>query len=160
MTAPWHRHGGTSAVEKSYEQHLLETYEPYPADSPDLPENLRPHTHLPIDVVHHYREFDRPHDEVLHRVISRQGIREPLKISTDGVHGTLIEGNHRLEVARRMGMSHLPVRVFLERPGEVMHNKPAEMLDLHPDYHNPAPLEPVLRDWIDKNRHRLRSFWD
>lgn len=145
------------------EQYLRRIYEPYPADSPDLPDHLKPHTHLPIDVVHHYREFDRPYDantRMVQRVIADQGIRQPLKISTDGTHAMLIEGNHRLHAARQLGMTHLPVQVFLEKPGEVMGKKHPDMLATHPDYHDPAPLEPVLSDWIKDNGHTLRSFWD
>lgn len=154
----------TSAREDETEEEMLRrVYDPYPVDSPTLPDSLKPHTHLPIDVVHHYREFDRPYDkntQMIERVIRDQGIRQPLRISTDGTHGMLIEGNHRLHAARRLGMTHLPVQVYLEGPGEVMGRKTQDMLDAHPGYHNPAPLEPVLADWINKNRHDLRSFWD
>lgn len=137
-----------------YEEHLRGVYEKYPPDSPTLPDNLKPHLMLPLDAAHHYREYDRPQDDenmqVLRRVIGDQGIREPLKISTDGSHAMLIEGNHRINVARQLGMSHVPVRVYLEKPGEVMTNSETS---------RPVPLEPVLGNWIRQNSHQLRSFW-
>lgn len=140
-------------AEKSLEQHLRDTYENYPPGSPNLPDSLKPHLMLPTDIAHHYREYDRPDDEntqMLKRVIADQGIRQPLKISTDGTHAVMIEGNHRLNVARQLGMSHVPVQVFMEKPGEVMTNE---------SYSKPVPLEPVLGNWIDKNRQHLKSFW-
>jgi hypothetical protein len=136
------------------EDYLRRVYEPHPPSNPDLPDHLKPHLHLPIDVVHHYREFDRPYDantRMLERIIGDQGIRQPLRISTDGTHALLHEGNHRLHAARRLGLTHLPVQVTLEKPGDVMRNNGARP---------PAPLEPVLADWVDRNRHTLRSFWD
>lgn len=141
------------AVGKTPEQHLRDTYEPYPPDSPNLPDSLKPHLMLPTDIAHHYREYDRPDDEntqMLKRVIGDQGIRQPLKISTDGTHAMMIEGNHRLNVARQLGLSHVPVQVFLEKPGEVMTNSESSM---------PVPLEPHLGDWINANRQHLKSFW-
>jgi len=140
-------------AEKSLEQHLRDTYENYPPGSPNLPDSLKPHLMLPTDIAHHYREYDRPDNEntqMLKRVIADQGIRQPLKISTDGTHALMIEGNHRLNVARQLGISHVPVQVFMEKPGEVMTNE---------SYSKPVPLEPVLGDWIDKNRQHLKSFW-
>ena len=143
----------TAAADKTLEQHMRDTYEPYPPNSPNLPDSLKPHLMLPTDIAHHYREFDRPDDEntqMLKRVIGDQGIRQPLKISTDGTHALMIEGNHRLNVARQLGMSHVPVQVFMEKPGEVMTNE---------SYSKPVPLEPHLGDWIDQNRQHLKSFW-
>lgn len=143
----------TAAADKTLEQHLRDTYEPYPPGSPNLPDDLKPHLMLPTDIAHHYREFDRPDDEntqMLKRVIADQGIRQPLKISTDGTHALMIEGNHRLNVARQLGISHVPVRVFVEKPGEVMANE---------SYSKPVPLEPHLGEWINQNRHHLKSFW-
>jgi hypothetical protein len=104
---------------------------------------------LPVAVAHHYREYDRPHDDVLGQVIAEQGIRQPLRISTDGTHATLHEGNHRLEVAKRLGLTHVPVQVTLEKPGDIIHNGGRP----------PVPLEPHLGDWIAQNIHQLKSFW-
>lgn len=139
--------------DRSLEQHLRDTYEPYPPNSPSLPEDLRPHLMLPTEIAHHYREYDRPDDEntqMLRRVIGDQGIRQPLKISTDGTYAILHEGNHRVNVARQLGMSHVPVQVHLEKPGEVMTNSEGS---------RPVLLEPVLGDWVQQNRQHLKSFW-
>ncbi len=146
---------GHRTAEKTLEQHLRDTYEPHPPGDPGLPESLVPHLMLPTDVAHHYREYDRPVDDentqMLRRVIADQGIRQPLRISTDGTHAMLIEGNHRINVARSLGMSHVPVQVHLEKPGEVMTNSTDS---------KPVPLEPVLGDWVRQNGHNLKSFWD
>lgn len=143
-----------SALDKTLEQHLRDTYEPHPPGDPNLPESLVPHLMLPTDIAHHYREYDRPVDDentqMLKRVIGDQGIRQPLKISTDGTHAILHEGNHRVNVARQLGMSHVPVQVHLEKPGEVMTNSEGS---------RPVPLEPVLGDWVQQNRQHLKSFW-
>ena len=144
----------TAALDKTLEQHLRDTYEPHPPGDPGLPEGLVPHLMLPTDIAHHYREYDRPVDDentaMLTRVIADQGIRQPLRISTDGTHAILHEGNHRLTVARQLGMSHVPVQVTLEKPGEIMTNSEAS---------RPVPLEPVLGEWVNQNRQNLKSFW-
>ena len=144
----------TGSQDKTLEQHLRDTYEPHPPGDPGLPESLVPHLMLPTDIAHHYREYDRPVDDentaMLTRVIADQGIRQPLKISTDGTHAILHEGNHRVTVARQLGMSHVPVQVHLEKPGEVMTNSATS---------RPVPLEPVLGEWVNQNRQNLKSFW-
>jgi len=144
----------SAALDKTLEQHLRDTYEPHPPGDPGLPESLVPHLMLPTDIAHHYREYDRPVDDentaMLTRVIADQGIRQPLRISTDGTHAILHEGNHRLTVARQLGMSHVPVQVTLEKPGEIMTNSEAS---------RPVPLEPVLGEWVNQNRRNLKSFW-
>jgi hypothetical protein len=142
-----------TALDKTLEQHLRDTYEPHPPGDPGLPESLVPHLMLPTDIAHHYREYDRPVDDentrMLTRVIADQGIRQPLKISTDGTHAVLHEGNHRVNVARQLGISHVPVQVTLEKPGDIINNSGID----------PIPLESVLGGWVDQNRHRLKSFW-
>lgn len=142
------------ASDQSLEEHLRSTYQDYPPDSPTLPDSLKPHLMLPTDIARHYREHDRPVDDentrMLTRVIADQGIRQPLRISTDGTHAILHEGNHRVTVARQLGMSHVPVQVTLEKPGEIMTNSEAS---------RPVPLESVLGDWVNQNRQNLKSFW-
>lgn len=144
----------SAALDKTLEQHLRDTYESHSPGDPGLPESLVPHLMLPTDIAHHYREYNRPVDDentaMLTRVIADQGIRQPLRISTDGTHAILHEGNHRLTVARQLGMSHVPIQVTLEKPGEIMTNSAAS---------RPVPLEPVLGEWVNQNRRNLKSFW-
>lgn len=137
----------TAALSEDEGQKMREVYAPHDPANP--PEHLKPHLMLPIGAAHHYREYDRPYDDVLGQVIADQGIRQPLRISTDGTHATMHEGNHRLEIAKRLGLTHVPVQVTLEKPGEVINNGGRP----------PAPLESHLGDWVDQNRHRLKSFW-
>ena len=112
------------------------------------------HLHLPVDVLDHYKEYDRdPNTDqarALAKVISDDGgIRSPVHISTDGTHALMHEGNNRLALAKQLGITHLPVRVTYERPGRVIRNEGT-----------PVPLEKNLGGWLDANRHRLTSFFE
>lgn len=137
----------TGGLSPDEEQRMRDTYAGYDPASP--PEHLRPHLMLPTEIAHHYREYDRPYDEGLGRVIADQGIRQPLRISTDGTHAIMHEGNHRLEVAKRLGISHVPVQVTLEKPGDVVNN----------GGRSPVPLEEHLGNWVNQNTQNLKSFW-
>jgi len=126
-----------------YEE-MRETYENYPQGK------IKYDLMIPTDVLGHYREHDRPYDEKLEGVIREQGIREPVHISTNGTHAILSEGNHRLDVARRLGIPEIPARVFVDDNivrGDARYGKP------------PVPLEPFLKDFVTKNRDKLESFW-
>lgn len=112
------------------------------------------HLHLPVDVLDHYKEHDRdlddPQTQALAHVIATEGVRSPVQISTDGTHALMHEGNHRLAIAKQLGITHLPVKVTMEPPGEVITNE---------DYSRPVPLEHQLGSWVADNKHRLKSFW-
>lgn len=105
---------------------------------------------IPTDIVNHYREHDRDYDDRLEQVIREQGIRQPVHISTDGTHAILNEGNHRLDIAQKLGIPEIPARIFVDDKvirGDNRYGKP------------PVPLEPFLKKFIDTNRGRLESFW-
>jgi ParB-like chromosome segregation protein Spo0J len=51
---------------------------------------------------------DKQFDELFESV-KREGIQQPLTIKLDW---TLIDGNHRLSVARHLGITHVEVRVW------------------------------------------------
>jgi hypothetical protein len=80
---------------------------------------------MPTEFVHSFREYDRQpggqhhikgsdhHYNKLRREMQEQGIREPLIMGFHPATGTakLVEGNHRLAIARELGFTHVPVRI-------------------------------------------------
>ena len=120
-------------------------------DYPDASDKA--HVHVPTEILDHYREYDRPTDDpqsqVLEKILREHGnqIRQPLIISTDGSHASLIEGNHRLALAKKLGIPHLPVKVYYDKRVNINEG-------------TPVPLEPWLKDWVGKNKDRLPSFYD
>lgn len=103
---------------------------------------------LPTSVAAHYKEYDRSGRAVdeLEEQIRQQGLLTPIRISTDGEVAVVHEGNHRLQVADRLGIREVPVIVTLD--SRVVSNGGRV-----------TPLEPVLASWVDANRGSLRSFW-
>lgn len=81
-------------------------------------------TMLPIDYVLFYKEFDREFkDRInskeyitnLYNDIKQHGLKQPLILQVgryNGVdYGLLIEGNHRLFIAKKLGIDEVPVKV-------------------------------------------------
>lgn len=70
---------------------------------------------MPVDEAHRYRDFDHtdPDDGEPHlrEEVGENGILNPLLIHHDGADAVIADGHHRLELARQMGHSHVPVRV-------------------------------------------------
>lgn len=67
-----------------------------------------------------YREFDRCGDdnlwgddyiEKLTADIKENGVKIPIRLNIDNDNGLIIEGNHRLCIAIRLGLKTIPVRV-------------------------------------------------
>ncbi len=92
------------------------------------------HAWLPTDVVNHYREYDRPTNspdyQAVKRVIGEQGVKLPLWISANDTHGLLVEGNNRLQAAKELGITHLPVRFTRDNP--VLSNEGNAPVPHHP----------------------------
>ena len=108
---------------------------------------------IPTHVLDHYREYSHPYDHKLEEIIREQGIREPVRISTNGTHAIISEGNHRLDIAQKLGIPAVPARVYVNKDiarGDTNGNDGGRP---------PAPLEPFLKKFIDTNRDRLESFW-
>lgn len=83
---------------------------------------------MPVADLKRYREYDRSgrvsakQVEALEYVIKKDGgIKSPLLLSTDGKTAMLHEGNHRLLVAERLGITELPVKITLDK--EVIRNQ-------------------------------------
>lgn len=75
---------------------------------------------VPIDFIFKYREFDRFGDdkiydddylESLTNDIKQNGIKNPIKLYIDGGKALIIEGNHRLYIAKKLGYDTIPVQV-------------------------------------------------
>lgn len=102
---------------------------------------------LPTNVAMHYREYDRtgPAVDSLMEKIKRDGILTPIQISTNGSVAVVHEGNHRLQVADRLGIGRIPCKITYDLP--IISN--GGMV---------APLESVLENWVSMNKDRMRSF--
>ena len=127
---------GVRRGEERWYKHLLET-----EDRTD-----KAHLSLPTELVDYYKEYDRPPEltDTLKKAVQEQGgIRTPLWISTDGKTALLVEGNHRLAVAKDLGIEDLPVRITFDP--EVRKNEGT-----------PVPLDPVLQKWI-RDHPEIRS---
>jgi hypothetical protein len=96
---------------------------------------------LPVEIMEYYRVFPQPQvtDEFVDSI--RHGIREPLRIITDGTRAVLRDGHHRLAAMRREGMTvALPVHVV-----------PNWLGNLYVDEYEPPYLESALARWLDRN---------
>jgi hypothetical protein len=83
---------------------------------------------LPTDSVWHYREYDRgsdsPNTVALKRAVMDSGgkIKTPITLRMNSYGGMVSEGNHRLQVARELGIDVVPVRIVdsgLIKPSDV-----------------------------------------
>jgi hypothetical protein len=96
---------------------------------------------IPVEVMEYYRVFGQPAitDAFVDDV--RHGIREPLRIVTDGSRAVLRDGHHRLAAVRRLGMTvALPVHVV-----------PNWLGNLYVDEFAPPGVEPILKRWLADN---------
>lgn len=120
----------------------------------DIPPGKLPYdVMIPTKVLDHYREYSHPYDHKLEEIIRDQGIRQPVRISTDGNHAILSEGNHRLDVALKLGIPEIPARVFLG--DDILRGD----VDGTLGGKAPAPLENFLKDFISKNHDKLESWF-
>lgn len=96
---------------------------------------------LPVEIMEYYRVFPQPAitDEFVENI--RHGIREPLRIITDGTRAVLRDGHHRLAAQRREGIiTALPVHVV-----------PNWLGNLYVGEFEPPDLESALGRWLDRN---------
>ena len=94
--------------------------------------------YVPLYEIENYIEFDR---EIEHKIskkyldelteeIKVNGITYPITLEVDGYKGIIVEGNHRIAVAKRLGIKYIPIRVVLRsRPfkGTIYENKVKEL---------------------------------
>ncbi|MGO2773468.1 GNAT family N-acetyltransferase [Brachybacterium tyrofermentans] len=99
------------------------------------------HVELPTELVVRYRAVDREHvgtptlDTPAHldrltELIGREGMRTPIDLAFNEEFAT-IDGNHRIAVARRLGLATVPVhltrRAAQPRPGHGRDMDPADL---------------------------------
>jgi len=95
---------------------------------------------LPTGVVDSYRVWKEPPvPQELLDDITAVGIREPLRLFTDGVHAVLRDGHHRLVVAKQLGLATLPVHVMPNHLGGVY------------DDVTLTPIDELLARWLEAN---------
>lgn len=94
--------------------------------------------YVPLSEIEKYIEFDR---EIEHKIsknyldelteeIKVNGITYPITLEVYGNKGLIVEGNHRIAVAKRLGIKYIPVRVVERtRPikGTIYENKFKEL---------------------------------
>jgi hypothetical protein len=95
---------------------------------------------LPVGVVDYYRVFPSPEvTDELREDIRANGVRDPIRIYTDGRRGVLRDGAHRLRIAYQLGIPTLATQIVPNFLGKV-----------YDDYTVPV-LEGVLTDWLAEN---------
>jgi len=85
--------------------------------------------YMPLDAISHYtmRKGEGYGDEKtplyqsqgrppLSQQIGEQGYEKPVELITDGQAGYVNDGHHRIDVARQLGHSHVPVQVLWKKP--------------------------------------------
>lgn len=95
---------------------------------------------LPTGVVDYYRVFPNPDiTDDFHADITSNGIKNPIRIYTNGTHAVLRDGHHRLVAAHKVGLKTMPVHIV---PDWLQHT--------YADYNLPE-LEPLLANWLRDN---------
>lgn len=100
---------------------------------------------IPVEVMEYYRVFPQPTvtDDFVADV--GHGIREPLRIITDGDRAVLRDGHHRLAAMRKLRKTiSVPVHVV-----------PNWLGNLYVDEYAPPGVEPVLARWLNENEDKF-----
>ena len=85
--------------------------------------------YIPLDVISGYTQrkdtgfgdekrdqYERIGRPPLSEQVREHGYEKPVELCTDGRSGSIYDGHHRIDVARALGHSHVPVRVTWRRP--------------------------------------------
>ena len=80
--------------------------------------------YIPLDVISHYmdRKGEGFGDEKSHlyemngrpplsQQVKENGYEKPVELATDGKSGIIYDGHHRIDIARQLGHTHVPVTV-------------------------------------------------
>jgi GNAT superfamily N-acetyltransferase len=109
--------------------------------------------YMPLDAISHYtmRKGEGFGDEKtplyesqgkppLSQQIGDEGYQKPVELITDGQSGIVNDGHHRIDVARQLGHTHVPVSVLWKRPtrGQPMSDN---------------LIEPWLKSWLTDVRN-------
>ena len=96
---------------------------------------------VPVDFMWQYREFNRCEDDNLYgdeyinkltSEIQRDGIKTQIKLQIDNRRGLIIDGNHRLCIAIKLGLKTIPVQVVNGSFGSINQHK-ANPIDYRKD---------------------------
>ena len=98
---------------------------------------------IPLELIWEYREFDRCDDEqdnikgndYINRLtddIKANGIKEPIILQIYSGLALVDEGNHRLCIARKLGLEKVPVKV-ISRPFGGINKTKAKPIDYNRD---------------------------
>src|ERR1700739_1086609 len=111
-------------------------YHPSNEEKPDLK--------VATEVIAKYEVAPVPHSQLINPKlewdIKQNGILMPLKIFTNGVQGTLGDGNHRIRIAKKLGTKKGPI-IFI----------PANFKRLSTSVSGHPSLHPVLMAWVEEN---------
>jgi hypothetical protein len=114
---------------------ILSTYAYHPSDE------QKPDLKVATDIIAKYEVAPVPHtraiDPRLEWDIKQNGILVPLKIYTNGVIATLGDGNHRIRIAKKLGIKKVPV-IFI----------PDNFRRLHTLTSGSPLLHPILAAWV------------
>jgi len=95
---------------------------------------------VPTEVLARYQsmpvERRSRHDPILQRDIVANGIKFPITLRTNGLQGLITDGNHRVQIAQRLGITELPVQVW-----------PDSLKRIHSAAGYPM-INGVIRDWV------------
>lgn len=88
---------------------------------------------VPVDFLWEYREFDRCDEEdnikgndYINRLtddIKANGIKQPITLQIYGGLALIDEGNHRLCIAKKLGLKTVPVKIISKSFGSINKNK-------------------------------------
>lgn len=122
---------------------------------------------VPVEELKKYREYNRDiglnqYTQDLYDHIAEHGINEPVYLDYNQDSGVmhLSEGNHRLEIADRLGITHLPTAVY--RSGRTPQGRPGAPAPqmIEPDQYGyvPGTLKPSEVGLLtDNSSERLRE---
>lgn len=109
--------------------------------------------YIPLDVISGYTQrkdtgfgdekrdqYERIGRPPLSEQVREHGYEKPVELCTDGRSGSIYDGHHRIDVARALGHSHVPVRVTWRRPNP----------DGTPMFGN--KIDPWLKGWLTDMR--------
>lgn len=142
--------------------------------------------YFPLDVITHYMDrkgegfgdeksplYEMQGKPPLSRQIDEHGYEKPVELCTDGQSGCVYDGHHRIDIARQLGHTHVPVTVSWRNStgygNEGAYGNKIEpwlkswLTDMRGGRETvgrrTAALHPLPRHGVNQNRHKLKSFW-
>lgn len=107
--------------------------------------------YVPVDVISHYmqrKETGFGDEKSVYRgvplsqQVTERGYEKPVELITDGKSGSVYDGHHRIDIAKQLGHTHVPVQVTWRVPDPVW----------GPDGAYGNKIEPWLKKWLTDMR--------